>query len=82
MDWDDVQRTRLTCLERLEAATTPNQRSHQFTLRQMAAGEASRWMDPVQPSLLMIGEALATRASECADAGDLDDAGPAHERAA
>lgn len=66
----------------VEAATTPNQRSHQFTLRQMAAGEASRWMDPVQPSLLMIGEALATRASECADAGDLDDAGPAHERAA
>ena len=25
LDWDDVQRTRLTCLERLEAATTPKQ---------------------------------------------------------
>ena len=23
LDWDDVQKTRLTCLERLEAATTP-----------------------------------------------------------
>mmetsp|Transcript_7593 Transcript_7593/g.19442 ORF Transcript_7593/g.19442 Transcript_7593/m.19442 type:complete len:115 (-) Transcript_7593:805-1149(-) len=25
LDWDDVQRTRLTCLERLEAAETPKQ---------------------------------------------------------
>ncbi|RZT41271.1 uroporphyrinogen-III C-methyltransferase [Cupriavidus agavae] len=48
----------------VEAATTAKQRSHQFTLSQMAAGEAARWMDPVQPSLLMIGEALGTRATE------------------
>ena len=48
----------------VEAATTARQRSHQFTLREMAAGEAARWMDPVQPSLLMIGEALGTRATE------------------
>lgn len=48
----------------VEAASTPRQRSREFTLRQMAAGEAAAWIDPVQPSLLMIGEALAARASE------------------
>ncbi|MDF3832891.1 uroporphyrinogen-III C-methyltransferase [Cupriavidus basilensis] len=48
----------------VEAATSAHQRSRQFTLRQMAAGEAATWIDPAQPSLLMIGEALASRASE------------------
>ena len=38
----------------------------------MAAGEAARWMDPVQPSLLMIGEALGTRATEVAEAVAVD----------
>ncbi|SPA11860.1 UROPORPHYRINOGEN-III C-METHYLTRANSFERASE PROTEIN [Cupriavidus taiwanensis] len=48
----------------VEAATTPQQRSREFTLGQMAAGEAAAWIDPVQPSLLMIGAALAARATE------------------
>ncbi|MGE8363951.1 uroporphyrinogen-III C-methyltransferase [Cupriavidus sp.] len=48
----------------VEAATSAHQRSRQFTLRQMAAGEAAAWIDPAHPSLLMIGEALASRASE------------------
>jgi uroporphyrin-III C-methyltransferase len=64
----------------VEAATTPKQRSHQFTLRQMAAGEAAAWMDPVQPSLLMIGEALADRATESVEEAGADE--PHHERAA
>jgi len=57
----------------VEAATTPRQRSHQFTLRQMAAGEAAAWMDPVQPSLLMIGEALADRVTEGVEASKTQD---------
>lgn len=48
----------------VEAATTARQRSREFTLGQMAAGEAAAWIDPVQPSLLMIGAALAARATE------------------
>jgi len=50
----------------VEAVSTPQQRSREFTLRQMAAGEAAPWIDPAQPSLLMIGEALAARATEAA----------------
>lgn len=48
----------------VEAASTPRQRSREFTLGRMAAGEAAAWIDPVQPSLLMIGAALAARATE------------------
>lgn len=64
----------------VEAASTARQRSRQFTLRQMAAGEAAAWIDPEQPSLLMIGEALASRASE-AQPEHRDD-GAAQSRAA
>lgn len=52
----------------VEAATTTRQRSHQFTLREMADGDAAAWMDPVQPSLLMIGEALGARDTELSSA--------------
>lgn len=47
----------------VEAASTERQRSREFTLGQMAAGVAAAWIDPVQPSLLMIGEALGQRAT-------------------
>lgn len=47
----------------VEAASTAHQRSRCFTLRQMADGEAATWIDADHPSLLMIGEALAERAS-------------------
>jgi len=50
----------------VEAVSTPQQRSRAFTLCEMAAGQAAAWIDPVQPSLLMIGEALAARATEAA----------------
>lgn len=50
----------------VEAATTPRQRARQFTLAEMAAGTAAAWIDPEQPSLLMIGEALGERAAEFA----------------
>jgi uroporphyrin-III C-methyltransferase len=32
-----------------------------LTLEDLAAGEAQRWVDASQPSLLMIGEAFADR---------------------
>ncbi|MCD9122857.1 uroporphyrinogen-III C-methyltransferase [Cupriavidus sp. UGS-1] len=64
----------------VEAASTPHQRSRQFTLRQMAAGEAAAWIDPQHPSLLMIGEALGGRASGVVD-GDLQES-ERHPRAA
>jgi uroporphyrin-III C-methyltransferase len=34
-----------------------------LTLEALAAGEAQQWLDPAQPSLLMIGEAFRERAS-------------------
>jgi len=50
----------------VEAATTPQQRSACFTLQQMAEGAAAAWINAEHPSLLMIGEALAERASSAA----------------
>ena len=50
----------------VEAATTPEQRSACFTLQQMADGAAAAWIDPEHPSLLMIGDAFAVRASAAA----------------
>lgn len=35
-----------------------------LTLEDLAAGEAQRWVDASQPSLLMIGEAFAARQTE------------------
>ncbi|MFP3888815.1 uroporphyrinogen-III C-methyltransferase [uncultured Ralstonia sp.] len=50
----------------VEAATTPEQRSACFTLQQMADGAAAAWINPDHPSLLMIGDAFAARASAAA----------------
>jgi uroporphyrin-III C-methyltransferase len=50
----------------VEAATTPEQRSACFTLQQMADGAAAAWINPEHPSLLMIGDAFAVRASAAA----------------
>jgi uroporphyrin-III C-methyltransferase len=57
----------------VEAATTAHQRSKQFTLSQMAAGDAAAWIDADHPSLLMIGEALGDRTThtDC-DAAEVD----------
>lgn len=56
----------------VEAATTPEQRSACFTLQQMANGAAAEWINAEHPSLLMIGDALAVRASAAASEPALD----------
>ncbi|MBB5456439.1 uroporphyrin-III C-methyltransferase [Paraburkholderia sp. Clong3] len=48
----------------VEACSTPRERMLTLTLEDLAAGEAQRWVDASQPSLLMIGEAFAARQTE------------------
>lgn len=48
----------------VEAVSTQHERSHGFTLGQMARGEAASWINPEHPCLLMIGQAFAMRARE------------------
>jgi uroporphyrin-III C-methyltransferase len=56
----------------VEACSTPRERTLTLTLEGLAAGEAQLWVDPAQPSLLLIGEAFAERqVSE----GSADEAG-------
>jgi uroporphyrin-III C-methyltransferase len=45
----------------VEACSTERERMLTLTLEDLAAGEAQRWVDASQPSLLMIGEAFADR---------------------
>ncbi|MEX3547770.1 MAG: uroporphyrinogen-III C-methyltransferase [Burkholderia sp.] len=59
----------------VEACSTPRERSLALTLARMAAGEAQAWLDALQPSLLMIGAALAERADTAAEPGSDEDAG-------
>jgi uroporphyrin-III C-methyltransferase len=66
----------------VEAATTAHQRSKQFTLSQMAAGDAAAWIDADHPSLLMIGEALGDRATDASRDGADVDSGDREARAA
>jgi uroporphyrin-III C-methyltransferase len=47
----------------VEACSTPRERSLTLTLAGLAAGEAHAWLDPMQPSLLMIGATFSTRAN-------------------
>lgn len=46
----------------VEACSTPRERTLTLTLARLAAGDAQAWLDPAQPSLLMIGAAFAERA--------------------
>ncbi|MCS6765773.1 MAG: uroporphyrinogen-III C-methyltransferase [Candidatus Protistobacter heckmanni] len=46
-----------------ESVSTPAQRWLHLTLKEMAEGVARSWLDAAQPSLLMIGDAFAARAS-------------------
>jgi uroporphyrin-III C-methyltransferase len=48
----------------VEACSTPRERMLTLTLEDLARGEAQRWVDASQPSLLMIGEAFAARQVE------------------
>lgn len=45
----------------VEACSTPRERTLTLTLADMAADRARAWLDPAQPSLLMMGEAFAER---------------------
>jgi uroporphyrin-III C-methyltransferase len=48
----------------VEACSTERERMLTLTLEALAAGDAQRWVDASQPSLLMIGEAFAARQLE------------------
>jgi uroporphyrin-III C-methyltransferase len=57
----DAGRAAFTPVAIVEACSTERERSLTLTLGEMAIGEAQDWLDPSQPSLLMIGEAFADR---------------------
>jgi len=59
----DAGRAGTTPVAIVEACSTPRERTLTLTLARMALGEAQAWLDPSQPSLLMIGEAFRERAS-------------------
>ncbi|SAL10482.1 uroporphyrinogen-III C-methyltransferase [Caballeronia humi] len=62
----DAGRAGSTPVAIVEACSTPRERTLTLTLDRMARGEAQDWLDASQPSLLMIGEAFAERASASA----------------
>jgi uroporphyrin-III C-methyltransferase len=57
----DAGRAGETPVAIVEACSTSRERSLTLTLGALAAGDAQAWLDPVQPSLLMIGDAFAAR---------------------
>ncbi|KMZ11119.1 Uroporphyrinogen-III methyltransferase [Candidatus Burkholderia humilis] len=59
----DAGRDGATPVAIVEACSTSRERTLTLTLARMALGEAQEWLDPAQPSLLMIGEAFRERAS-------------------
>jgi uroporphyrin-III C-methyltransferase len=62
----DAGRAGSTPVAIVEACSTPRERMLTLTLARMALGEAQEWLDPTQPSLLMIGEAFRERVSASA----------------
>jgi uroporphyrin-III C-methyltransferase len=48
----------------VEACSTKRERTLTLTLAELADGVAQIWLDPAQPSLVMIGAAFAARASQ------------------
>jgi len=57
----DAGRAASTPVAIVEACSTPRERTLTLTLEALASGEAQLWLDPAQPSLLMIGDAFAER---------------------
>jgi uroporphyrin-III C-methyltransferase len=53
----------------VEACSTPRERILTLTLSALAEGDAQEWLDPSQPSLLMIGEAFAERKAQVVGGG-------------
>ena len=66
----DTGRSGETPVAIVEACSTPRERSLTLTLAALAAGDAHAWLDPMQPSLLMIGATFAMRANGCDCKGD------------
>jgi uroporphyrin-III C-methyltransferase len=54
----------------VEACSTERERMLTLTLEELAAGDAQRWVDASQPSLLMIGDAFAERRLNVVRAAD------------
>jgi uroporphyrin-III C-methyltransferase len=50
-----------TAVAIVEACSTPRERCFATTLAAVAAGDAYGWLDPAQPSVLLIGDAFADR---------------------
>ena len=50
-----------TAVAIVEACSTPRERCFATTLAAVAAGDAQAWLDPAQPSVLLIGDAFADR---------------------
>ena len=57
----DAGRPAATPVAIVEACSTSRERSLTLTLAALAAGDAQSWLDPAQPSLLMIGAAFGER---------------------
>jgi uroporphyrin-III C-methyltransferase len=66
----DAGRAPATPVAIVEACSTPRERMLTLTLEGLAAGDAQLWLDPAQPSLLMIGDAFAERQLGTTDATD------------
>jgi uroporphyrin-III C-methyltransferase len=67
----DAGRAGSTPVAIVEACSTPRERTLTLTLEEMAMGNAQVWLDPEQPSLLMIGDAFAERTGASGEeAGD------------
>lgn len=59
----DAGRSPATPVAIVEACSTPRERTLTLTLEALAMGEAQPWLDPGQPSLVMVGAAFAERAA-------------------
>ena len=68
----DAGRSGSTPVALVEACSTPRERTLTLTLADLAGGAAQVWLDPAQPSLVMIGAAFAARASQVAHEAEQD----------
>jgi uroporphyrin-III C-methyltransferase len=57
----DAGRAGSTPVAIVEACSTPRERTLTLTLEETAMGKAQVWLDPAEPSMLMIGDAFAQR---------------------
>jgi uroporphyrin-III C-methyltransferase len=69
----EAGRAGATSVAIVEACSTARERTLTLTLAGLAAGEAQEWLDPSQPSLLMIGDAFAQRAGQALHESEIKD---------